>query len=475
MKDLFCCRMIAFAAILSLCGCVSVPQTLPFEGVSQVVKERSGLKVSWHVNGSNHPDVKKRVEKLLEKPLTSTTAVEISLLNNPNLQAAYAQLGIAQADLIQAGLIENPSFGTLFRFPQGAGSVSLDFDLVFNFLNIFTRSLRESIAASRFEEVQLKMIKLTLDLAARTREAYFQAQAARQKEDLFKRSLTYEEAAFTTQKELRKAGNISELNFSKERASYEQDKIDSIEVKARTHEEISKLTLLMGLCEHSRKVIFSKDTFKESHQEVDLNNIEGRALCASIDLAMIKQRLETLAREHKITNIKALVPDFKAGGLAEREEHEWKFGPSFEFTVPVFDQGQAAKSRISYQVRALQEEYRHKTLQIRSRAQMLKHKFFNVKKRIYAFEKNLLPAHQSVADETLFHYNAMQVSVFDLLNAKKQQIQAEQNYLQALLEVCLVRTQIQQLLHGSLPPESGALESVSQSNQKMDPEEGQHP
>lgn len=474
MKDLLRHRIGAFAAVLSLCGCMSVPQP-PFDEVRQDVKERSGLKAHWHENGSGHADIKKQIKTLLEKPLTSTLAVEVSLLNSPRLQAAYAQLGIAQADIIQAGLLENPSFGTLFRFPQGAGTVSLDFDLVFNFLNIFTRSLRQSIAESRFEEVRLEMVKLTLDLAAQTRAAYFQAQGARQREDLLKRYFQYEEAAFTTQKELRKAGNISELDFARGRASYEQSKIHLIEESARTHEERAKFAFLIGMCDHVDSLSFSKETLKIPLQEVDFKNIEGRALSASIDLAMIKQRLETLGRAHKITNVKALVPDFKGGALAEREERVWSFGPSFEFTLPLFDQGQAALSKIGYQVRALQEEYHHKTLQIRSNAHMLQHKFSNVKKRISAFERDLLLVHQTIVDETLLHYNAMQVSIFDLIAAKKQQIQAQKNYLQALLESCLLSTQIQQLLHGSLPPESGTLEIVSNANQKMDSEEGQYP
>lgn len=475
MKNLFRCRMGAFAAVLSLCGCVNIPQAPPFENVRQGVKERSGFKVHWHENGSEHPDIQKQVKTLLEKPLTSTLAVEIALLKSPHLQGAYAELGIAQADLIQAGLLENPSFGTLFRFPQGGGSVSLDFDLVFNFLNIFTRSLRQSIAASRFEEVQLEMMKLTLDLAAQTRAAYFQAQGACQREDLLTRALKYEEAAFTTQKELRKAGNISQLDFARGRASYEEDKINLIEMRARTHEELANLALLMGVCDHMDSLTLSKDALKISDQEPTFKNIEGRALSASLDLAMIKQRLETLGRTHKITNVKALVPDFKAGALAEREERAWSFGPSFELTLPLFDQGQAGLSKIKYQVRALQEEYHHKTLQIRSSAQILQHKFYNLQKKISAFERDLLPVHQKIVEETLLHYNAMQVGVFDLIAAHKKQIQGQEAYLAALLESCLLNAQVQQLLHGSLPPEFGALKNASKMTQKIDAQEGQHP
>ena len=49
-----------------------------------------------------------RVKALLGNDLTAEAAVQIALLNNRKLQAVYNRLGIAQADLVQAGLPPNP-------------------------------------------------------------------------------------------------------------------------------------------------------------------------------------------------------------------------------------------------------------------------------------------------------------------------------------------------------------------------------
>jgi len=43
--------------------------------------------------------------------------VQIALLNNKDLQATYEDLSIAQADLVQAGLLQNPVFGASLALP----------------------------------------------------------------------------------------------------------------------------------------------------------------------------------------------------------------------------------------------------------------------------------------------------------------------------------------------------------------------
>ena len=48
--------------------------------------------------------VKSRVTALLRSPLTVDTAVQIALLNNRGLQAAYNDLGISEALFVQTGL-----------------------------------------------------------------------------------------------------------------------------------------------------------------------------------------------------------------------------------------------------------------------------------------------------------------------------------------------------------------------------------
>ena len=60
----------------------------------------------------------------IDDGLTSQEAVAIALWNSPSFQATLADLGIARADLVEAGLLRNPVFSLLF--PVGSQAARMD-------------------------------------------------------------------------------------------------------------------------------------------------------------------------------------------------------------------------------------------------------------------------------------------------------------------------------------------------------------
>ncbi len=95
--------------MVSLCGCIRVntsPQPV-FEEVQQDISRRTGHTICWD-SCSNESDFKNCIEEVLDGELTADLAVYVALLNNRQLQATYENLGIAKAQLVQAGLLKNP-------------------------------------------------------------------------------------------------------------------------------------------------------------------------------------------------------------------------------------------------------------------------------------------------------------------------------------------------------------------------------
>jgi len=116
------------------------------------------------------------VQRLLAKELSVGDAVQIALLNNPGLQAAYAELGIAEADLVQAGRIGNPRFAYLHT-SQG-GERKLEWALTFPILELITIPLRTKIEDRRFALAKVDAGRRVLEIAAETRRTWYQAVAA---------------------------------------------------------------------------------------------------------------------------------------------------------------------------------------------------------------------------------------------------------------------------------------------------------
>jgi len=118
------------------------------------------------------------VERLLKKPLTADAAVQIALLNNRGLQAAYNELGIAEAIMVASSRPPAPSFS----ISNVSTSLELDIErqIVASILALATQPARSRIAADRFAQAQLQAALETLRVAAETRRAYYRAVAARE-------------------------------------------------------------------------------------------------------------------------------------------------------------------------------------------------------------------------------------------------------------------------------------------------------
>ena len=66
------------------------------------MNEWGGHRIHWNQGTDADAQVAAVVDDLLSTALTADSTVQIALLNNPSLQATYASLGVAQAELVQA-------------------------------------------------------------------------------------------------------------------------------------------------------------------------------------------------------------------------------------------------------------------------------------------------------------------------------------------------------------------------------------
>src|SRR5688500_3792806 len=91
--------------LAALSGCASMKPGMGFVDVQIAVSERSGARVHWNTGSQPDATVDAAIQSMLERELTADEAVQVGLLNNHDLQALYEELNIAQADLVQAGLL----------------------------------------------------------------------------------------------------------------------------------------------------------------------------------------------------------------------------------------------------------------------------------------------------------------------------------------------------------------------------------
>jgi outer membrane protein TolC len=126
-----------FAILLYLQGCATYHQKpLDESAVEQGITPPSLESVRIQAGKIRHP-ILKPVEIDLDKGLTADQASIVAVIVNPTLRAARDQKGIAEAQLLQAGILPNPTFTYSLDFPTGgktqgtvkAYGLTLDWDI----------------------------------------------------------------------------------------------------------------------------------------------------------------------------------------------------------------------------------------------------------------------------------------------------------------------------------------------------------
>jgi cobalt-zinc-cadmium efflux system outer membrane protein len=444
-------------SIVFLNGCASVALNAGFDQVQATVEERAAIKIYWNNGTDLDNEAAEKLGSLLKDKLTVDDAVQIALLNNRELQAVYSDLGVAQADLVQAGLLSNPIFDGAIKWPtRGGGKPELELAVVMNFLDIFYLPLRKRVAAARFDETKTRVSGMVLDFAARVRTAFLLHQANEQMLELRQTIVQALTASFEVTRRLHEAGNITDLDFARERALLEGGKLALRSVEVAVRQSREELNTLMGLWGRQTEWRTDERLPDIPQQPIQTEELERVALDRSVDLLNARQRLVSAGEQLGLNKATALIPESHMGALGERTDGAWEVGPVLEFPIPLFDQGQARTGRAAAELRRAQQEYYALAIKIRATARALRDRAQGARDRALYYRDIMLPLHERIVNEAQLQYNAMQLGPIQLLRAREQQIENGAAYVEALRDYWLARAELTQILSGRLPGGDGA-------------------
>ena len=288
--------------LMVITGCAQVPKEAGFGDVQNLVHQRINYRLHWNQGSASDEQVARAIDDLLMQELSVDGAVQIALLNNQHLQAIYEDLGVTQADVVEAGLLENPVFFGQTRFPDKSPSMTnLEFEITQNFLNILMLPARKKLAAMQFEKVKLRVADEVLKLAAEVRAAYYRAIGASQIEQMRQHIAEAAEASYEMARRLQMAGNTSDLNLASEQGHYEQARMDHAQSTTLVVEIREQLISLMGLWGAQAELKLAHQLPDVPVQEIPLEHLESLAIKNRLDLASARQEVEVLAQALGIT------------------------------------------------------------------------------------------------------------------------------------------------------------------------------
>jgi cobalt-zinc-cadmium efflux system outer membrane protein len=439
--------------LLVFIGCAQVPKKTGFSDVQKLVNQRVDYRLHWNQGSVADEQIAQAIENLLKVELSVDAAVQIALLNNQNLQATYEKLGITQANVVEAGLLENPVFFGQARFPDRSPSLTnLEFEVTQNFLNILMLPARRKLAAEQFVEVKLRVAEEVLKLATDVRAAYYRTLGTSQIKQMRQSIAEAARVSYELARRLHRAGNISDLNLANEQGHYEQTRIAFAESVSNVVESREQLTRLMGLWGNQTAWKIPHQLPEIPVEEIALDHLESMAIENRLDLASTRQEVEVLAQALGITLDWRWIGRADVGISTERDtDGQWVTGPSLTLELPIFNQRQADIARLEALLREGQKRLAAQAVNIRSEVRTVRNRLMMKRHLVEHYRGIIIPLRERIVSLTLQEYNYMLTGVFDLLIAKQQEFDSYQKYIETVRDYWITRAEMQRVVGGRLP------------------------
>jgi cobalt-zinc-cadmium efflux system outer membrane protein len=437
---------------VALVGCTTVRPDADFDVVREQVSQRTGLQPQWNALRPEDAQVEDRTRELLARELTVDAAVELALLNNRRLQAAYGELGVARADLVQAGLLVNPVLSADLTFGVNATATGVAIGLVQNFMRALQIPLRKRVAEAALEEAKFAVASQVIDLVVEVKHAFLRVQGQEQMVELDRSVAEATRLSAEFAQKQRTAGNITDLDLANEVALFEDARVKLAADEAELAVVREDLTSLMGLW-GPRAAWTIGAHLPDPPEEMPLAGLESLAVSQRLDLAAARQATEALSQGLGLTGLYGVLSDAEFGPEGERDVDSgiWSVGPLFSIPIPIFDQGQATRASALARLRQSEERFTALAVEIRSQVRRAHARLQAARELASHYRRVVLPLRARIVDQTQLQYNAMQLGLFQLLQAKQAQIDAGRAYLDVVKDYWLARADLEGAVGGALP------------------------
>lgn len=469
----------AMAAVLALAGCASISP----DGLRGAVQSHTASRLP---DGAQLPPTdlqardaaQQRIDEWLRQPLDMDQSVRIALFNNPGLQARLAQLGVQDADRVQALTLPNPTL-TLGRMVN-SDEREIERQLSFGLVSLITLPWRSRWQGMQMEQATLTAAQDVLRLAADTRRAWLRAVAARQQLASSERMHEAAEAGAELARLMARVGNFSRLQQARELSIQQDTAAQLARARLAATAEHEQLARLMGLW--GRRIDFKlPDQLPAIPQAATQlragDDAEATALRERLDLRALRRDLDHLGERRGWARAGAIFGDIGLGysrnTATDRAtgHSDVTRGWEIDLPLPLFDWGGAASGRARAELQRSAAQLQQGAIQARAEARSSWMRYRTAWDLAHQQQAEVLPLRRFIQDETMLRYNGMFVSVWQLLAEARSSAQAVATATDAQRDFWLAETDLQLALTGTSP---GAIQAAASAAAPTPTNEASH-
>ncbi|MFO0675592.1 MAG: TolC family protein [Polyangiaceae bacterium] len=447
-------RRATLALVLATAGCASTSPREALDRTRQDVVERTG-----HTFRDGADDrVARELDRILARPLDVDDAVRVALLESADLRAELEEIAIGRAELVAAGLLQNPVIGfgstaweTEHIDPNLFGTLEQ------NFLDLLTLPMRKRVAAETFEATRLRVAARVLEVAAETRHAYYEAQAAMQASSIA--DLVDEATALSADLARRRfeAGTANELTLASETGFAAEARVNALRLRGRVRETRETLTRRMGLW--GRRTAWTliprlpelpataptDDATAEARVDFGDDDLEDVAIRSRLDVDAARRDVEAmdaalrLAKTTRWTGSVSVAVE--AGRL--RGSKRFSFGPSVALEIPLFDTRAARVAELEAHARQSRLTLRGLAVDVRSEVREARARVETARAVARHLANVLAPARATLVRASQERYDAMLLGAPQLIQARRAELETYGDAVEALGAYWIARSDLE--------------------------------
>jgi outer membrane protein TolC len=444
-------RLLVLSACAAFSGCGSFSADGGLGAATAAAKNQLNKELRWVRTDADRAWVDQRVAGLLRQPLSADDAVQLALLNNRGLQASFFELGIGEAEWVQAGRLPNPGI-RLARLQRGS-ELEKELGLHVNLAKLLLMPLALQMEARRFEQTRQTVVLKVLSLAIDTRKAWVHSVAANESLRYMQQVMQAAQASAELAKRMQQIGNFSKLQRAREQSFYADAALNLARADQVQRSARERLTRLLGLWADraTGPTAFTlperlPDLPKEPDEQPD---IESRAMAQRLDVQAAQLAAEQTAKNLGLTRATGFINVLELGAVRNTSnEMPTQRGWEVALELPLFDWGGARVAR----AQAVYMQAVNQAAQVAINARSEVREAYGNYRGAYDIARHhrdeIVPLRQRISEENMLRYNGMLIGVFELLADARAQIASVNGAIDALRDHWLARADLDMALLG---------------------------
>ncbi|MBI4581714.1 MAG: TolC family protein [Planctomycetes bacterium] len=470
-----------------LVGCASVEPGADYRQAGDLIRHRVGSGEVYDPQADAL--VEDKVDALLVDGLTIDEAVQVALLNNRGLQGAFLDIGVSRAEVVQSGLLANPTASFLAKLPEGGGRAHVEFELAQELVDLWQIPVRKKIAEAQLEVTVLEVARQAIELAADIRAACYRVVTLEQSEATVRENLQLVEQSEDLARRRFEAGEASQLDVNLARSNTIDVRLELLQLERERRLAEAALARLLNLSEAGRQPVL-RDALPEIQAPADEDALLGLAMTQRLDARAAEFRVRAAENQVQQEWLKVFpsvsagialerserraLPgrnvladtardSIAAGGLTaptiesraqrraeRRQEIDAILGPSFSATLPIWDQNQAQIAKARYQAEQRRKEYEDLVDGIANQVGQAATSLRSARQIVQFYRDEALPQSNQNLDGARRLYQAGEQGIIVVIEAQESLVARRRAYVSALGEYAAAMAELERAIGGRL-------------------------